>query len=51
MPVIGVGSIIKHRRFNCKVIAFRNKVVIVQRVNSGVVLHIPYGQMPQKAVG
>lgn len=51
MLVIGVGSVIRHRKWNCRVIRFLNKGVVVKRVNSGLVLTIPYGQMPLKSVG
>ncbi len=51
MLVIGVGTIIRHRKYNCRVLRFLNKGVVVKRVNTGLVLTIPYGQMPTYSVG
>jgi len=49
-PTIGVGSIIRHKRFNCKVVRFTHDYVVVKRVNGGLVLHVPYPQMPHTSI-
>jgi len=45
-PVIGVGSVVKHRKYNCKVLRFKPKAVVMRRVNTGLVIEVPYSQMP-----
>jgi hypothetical protein len=50
MLIIGVGSIIRHRKFHCIVLRFTRKGVVVKRQSSGLVLTIPYHQMPLSAI-
>lgn len=46
---IKIGSTILHRRYKCKVLAFDAHDVCVKRIRTGLVLHIPYDEMPNWA--
>jgi len=47
-PLVKTGTEFYHRSFRCKVLKIAPKGVVLKRVNSGLVLQVPYGQFPVK---
>lgn len=44
------GSVILHRKYKCEVLYFGAKDVGIKRISTGLVLHVPYNEMPTWAI-
>jgi len=48
-PTLKAGTTFLHRRFKVRVIAIRRDGLLVQRVNTGLSMTLPWSQIPQHA--